>query len=188
MSNVSSRHLVIARVLRLRRLFSALAFLVLAVLPNGFAAAQDIIRVDRSVARSWGLQQIALIQAAQGDIAGALNTIASINDPEVVRGAGDVTGVCFCGGVPFYDHPPAPADWFLFSQPGTEVFSARDRAPTRVPKTVPQGLPADYLAADPRHGAVVSFSDEYDSHGTRVTSRRYADGHIMIDTPRQKSR
>ena len=48
---------------------------------------------------------------------------------------------------------------------------------------MPQGLPANYLAADPHHGAVVDFRDEYDSYGTRVTSRRYADGYSVIETP-----
>jgi hypothetical protein len=48
---------------------------------------------------------------------------------------------------------------------------------------VPRGLPANYLAADSRHGAVVDFQDEYDSYGTRVTARRYADGYVVIETP-----
>jgi hypothetical protein len=43
-------------------------------------------------------------------------------------------------------------------------------------------LPANYLAADPLHGAVVDFSDERDSRGTRVTLRKYADGHAVIET------
>jgi hypothetical protein len=160
------------------------AFSLPHVLSPDAARAEDFIRVDRAVARSWGLHQIAVIQAAQGDVNGALNTIAQINDPEVVRGAGDVTGVCFCNGIPLYDHPPAPPDWALFDRPGTQVFGDYGRAPDRVPATPPQGLPANYFAANSRHGAVVSFSDEYDSRGTRVTSRRYADGHIVIETPR----
>ncbi len=44
-------------------------------------------------------------------------------------------------------------------------------------------LPADYLAADPTHGAVVDFCDDRDSHGTRVTLRKYADGFAVIETP-----
>ena len=56
--------------------------------------------------------------------------------------------------------------------------------PDHVPAAVPAGLPANYLAADPRHGAVIDFTDERDSGGTRMTSRKYADGYVVIETPR----
>ena len=56
--------------------------------------------------------------------------------------------------------------------------------PDRAASQAPPGLPPEYLAADARHGAVVDFVDEYDSHGTRVTSRTYADGYVVIETPR----
>jgi hypothetical protein len=158
-----------------------------AMLSPDAAQAGDQIRLDRAVARSWGLHRIALIQAAQGDITGALNTIAQIDDPDVIRGAGDVTGVGFFDGIPLYDHAPAAPDSGIFNQPGTQVFAAFDRTPNRVPATPPRGLSANYLAADSRHGAVVNFRDERDSHGTRVTSRRYADGHVVIETPRVRS-
>jgi hypothetical protein len=35
---------------------------------------------------------------------------------------------------------------------------------------------------------LVDFTDDYDSRGTRVTSRKYADGHVVIETPRADSR
>jgi hypothetical protein len=184
LSVLSRRCLILARSFHIGSLICAAALLLPTVLQADGPDSRNFIRVDRAVARSWGLHRIAVIQAAQGDITGALNTIASIDDLDVVRGAGDVTGVCFCEGVPLYDHPPAPGNANLFTGPGSQVFSGRNPAPDRVPATVPPGLPANYLAADPRHGAVVNFSDERDSYGTRVTSRRYADGHIVIDTPR----
>jgi hypothetical protein len=160
------------------------ALLLPTVLLAGDPDSRNFIRVDRAVARSWGLHQIALIQAAQGDITGALNTIASIDDADVVHGAGEVTSMGFCTGMPLYDRSLAPGNRSVFSGPGSQVFSGRSRVPDHVPATVPPGLPANYLAADPRHGALVNFSDERDSYGTRVTSRRYADGYIVIDTPR----
>ena len=49
---------------------------------------------------------------------------------------------------------------------------------------LPADLPANYLDADQRHGAVVDFTDERDGYGTRVTSRKYADGYVVIETPR----
>jgi hypothetical protein len=183
-SVLSRRRLISVRGFRTGSLVCAAALLLPTVLLADTPESRSFIRVDRAVARSWGLHRIAVIQAAQGDITGALNTIASIDDLDVVRGAGDVTGVCFCEGMPLYDHPPAPGNANLFTGPGSQVFPGRNHVPDRVPATVPQGLPADYLAADPRHGAVVNFSDECDSYGTRVTSRRYADGYVVIDTPR----
>ena len=45
-----------------------------------------------------------------------------------------------------------------------------------------------YVGVDARRGAVVAFTDEYDAHGTRVTSRRYADGSVVIETPHSRSK
>jgi len=149
-------------------------------------AQDNIMPEGRDAVRAWALHLIAAMQAARGDIDDAKNTVAQINDPDVVRGEGDVTGVCFCDGQPLYDHPPAPAGWSLSDLRRSQVFPNRDRSPDRVPAAAPKGLPANYLAADPRHGALLSFTDEYDSYGTRVTSRRYADGYTVIETPRSK--
>jgi hypothetical protein len=170
-----------------RGCFLLVAALLLPAVPfANTAMGQDFVGVDRQVARTWAMHRIAVIQAAEGDVNGALNTIAQINDPEVVRNSGDVTVVCFCNGIPLYDHLPAPPEWKLFDQPDTVIFDGR-RTADHVPAAAPQGLPRNYLAADPRHGAVVNFSDEYDSRGRRVTSRRYADGYTVIETPRTQS-
>ena len=94
-----------------------------------------------------------------------------------------MTGVCFCDGQVFYDHVPTPAGFYGSGGNATQVFSAENREPDRVPAAVPSGLPANYLTADPRRGAVVDFVDDRDSSGTRVTARRYADGSVVIETP-----
>jgi len=154
------------------------------VLADAVRAQDNFMPQGRDAVRAWTLHLLAVIQAARGDVDDAKNTVAQINDPEVVRGAGDVTGVCFCNGQPLYDHPPLPAGWSLSDLRRSRVFLNRGQSPDRVPTAAPHGLPANYLAADPRHGAVVNFTDEHDSYGTRVTSRRYADGYTLIETPR----
>jgi len=176
---LSRRWSLLTQGLGLGRFSLAASTLLTVVLLADAVWAQDFIRVDRQVARTWALHRIAVIEAAGGDVQGAKNTVAQINDSECARGPSEVTGVCFCNGVPFYDHPPTPAG---YGRPGSQYF--RDLSPDRVPAEVPQGLPANYLAADPRHGAVVDFRDEYDSYGTRVTARRYADGYAVMETPR----
>jgi hypothetical protein len=148
------------------------------------AASRQFMREGRDTVRAWTLQQIAAIQAAGGDFVAAQNTVARINDRDGNPGEADVTGVCFCNGVPLYDHPPLPSGWSRSDLRASQVFLADNRASDRIPAAVPQGLPPNYLATDPRHGQLVNFSDECDSYGTRVTSRRYADGYVVIDTPR----
>jgi len=167
----------------LRRFFLAVSALLAVVLLADAVLSQDFVRDDRQVARTWALHRIAVIQAAGGDVQGAKNTVAQINDPERVRGPSEVTSVWFCNGTPMYDHPPASAGRAGYGGRGSQCFLNRDRVPDHVPAEVPRGLPANYLAADPRHGAVVDFVDEYDSYGTRVTARRYADGYVVIETP-----
>jgi hypothetical protein len=57
-----------------------------------------------------------------------------------------------------------------------------DRTTKRVSFKIPSDLPPTYLTADPVHGAVVDFYEDRDSRGTRVTMRKYADGHAVIET------
>lgn len=167
------------------RRFSLVASVLMAgVLSTGVAWAQDFLRYDQQAARNWTLHRIAAIQAAQGDVVGAKNTVAQIIESQCPPGPSDVTSVWFCNGMAMYDHPPA----FGRQAYGGPVPIYRNLSPRSVPAATPQGLPADYLAADPRHGAVVDFQDEYDSYGTRVTSRRYADGYSIIETPGKKPR
>jgi hypothetical protein len=168
----------------LRRFLLAVSVLTAGVLAADAVWAQDFVRDDRQVARTWTLHRIAVIQAASGDVMGAKNTAAQINDPQCVRSSGEVTSVWFCNGTVFYDHLPGSAGRVGNGRDGSQIY--RDRSPDRVPAGVPSGLPTNYLAADPRHGAVVDFRDEYDSSGTRVTARRYADGQIVIETPRKR--
>ena len=122
-----------------------------------------------------------MIQAAGGDVQGAKNTVAQINDPAMCPGPGgghERMVLQRRGDVRPSARPPAG-----YVSPGSRYYLTRDRSPDHVPAQVPQGLPANYLAADPRHGAVVDFIDETDSYGTRVTARRYADGYVVIETP-----
>ncbi len=170
---------VLTRGLDFRRCFLAVSFLTAVVLLADAAWAQDFVRYDQQVARSWTLHRIAVIQADRGDVVGAKNTVAEITELQCNPGPSEVTSVWFCNGMVMYDHPPA------FARRPCEVRPIyRDLSPARVPAEVPQGLPANYLAADPHHGAVVDFRDEYDSYGTRATYRRYADGYAVIETPR----
>jgi hypothetical protein len=178
---LSRRSCVLIQGFGLRRFVLSVSALLAVVLSADAVLAQDFIRDDRQVARTWALHRIAVIQAAAGDVQGAKNTIAQIGDPEYVSGPSEVTSVWFCNGMAIYDHPPAPINRVGYGWRGSQYF--RDRSPDRVPAEVPRGLPANYLAADPRHGAVVDFRDEYDSYGTRVTARRYADGSLVIETP-----
>ena len=95
-----------------------------------------------------------MIQAAAGDVQGAKRTVSQI-DEEGAKGPSDVTAVWFCNGQPVYDYLPMSAGW---SESNWRGFFTRDRVADRVPSEVPPGLPSNYLAADPRHGAVVDFA------------------------------
>ena len=164
------------------RVVSVRGFLVSAVLTTAAIASTTAARADdyigemREAARTWAMHRIAVIQAAAGDVQGAKRTASQIGR-QWDQGPTKVTGVWFRCGRPIYDQPPsfAPAYW--------QCLACKKPAASSVPSQVPPGLPSNYLAADPRHGAVVDFTDEYDSHGTRVTSRKYADGYVVIETP-----
>ncbi|MBN1394492.1 MAG: hypothetical protein JW959_05675 [Pirellulales bacterium] len=160
-----------------RRLFSLSVILFSAV---ATARADDFAADAREAAQSWAFHRMAVIQAAQGDIQGAKRTAAQIDrrwDP----GPTEVTVVWFRCGLPVYIRTSCiePLKW--------ERLNSEKPTADIVPDQVPPGLPADYLDADPRHGAVVDFSDEYDRRGTRVATRIYADGHVAIETPRRGS-
>jgi hypothetical protein len=98
---------------------------------------------------------------------------------------------CGAGGMlveslPLYEGPgPRPCDDCQSPDAAPVVFRP---APASVPAKILAGLPANYLAPDPVHGAVVDFSDSTDSSGTRVTGRTYADGAVVIETPRPRAR
>jgi len=169
------------------RVVSVRGFLVSAVLTAAAIASATAARGDdffgemHEAAQTWAMHRIAVIQAAAGDVQGAKRTASQIGrrwDP----GPTEVTGVWFRCGRPVYDHPPcfAPAYW--------QCLGCKKPAARGVPSQVPPGLPANFLDADPRHGAVVDFTDEYDCRGTRVTTRTYADGHVAIETPRRVAR
>jgi hypothetical protein len=167
-----------------RQFSLVVSVLTVAVLSSGVVWAQDFVQYDQQAARSWTLHRIAVIQARNGDVTGAKNTVAQIIEPQGNPGPSEVTSVWFCNGMVMYDHPPAFARQPYSVYPVCPVQPIyRDLSPRSVPVEAPQGLPANYLAADPRHGAMVDFRDEYDSSGTRVTSRRYADGYVVIETP-----
>jgi hypothetical protein len=180
-----SQWFVAAKAAGLRRCLLAVSISLTVVLLADAVMAQDFVRDDRQIARNWTLHKIAVLQAAAGDVAGAKNTAAQINDPQCVRGPSEVTSVRFCCGQVIYDHPPATDAAVGCPRQSSQYF--RDRSPNHVPAVVPSGLPANYLAADPRHGAVVDFRDERDACGTRATARRYADGYVVIETPRSEA-
>ena len=164
----------------------AAALLLPAVLPAGTVRAQDCVNDGRECAKTWAMHRIAVIQAAAGDVQGAKRTVSQI-DEDGEKGPSDVTAVWFCDGQPVYDHPPAPAGCAGCNHRAFPVFFGGERAAEHVPAQVPPGLPANYLDGDPRHGAVVEFADERDSQGTRITSRTYADGYAVIETPHAAS-
>jgi hypothetical protein len=162
---------------------AGIAFII-ALLPS-VLPAQDFGSIDREAARSWALHRIAVIQAVRGEVGDAKNTVAEINETEIVSGAGDVTSVSFCNGMIIYNHPPGRIDISrsaaCYRYATAVPIPPSPTPPAPIQRTI---LPAAYFAADSRHGRLVAFSDECDSSGTRVTCRRYADGHVVIETPR----
>jgi hypothetical protein len=173
------------------------AVLLLVALPVSSVRGEDWIRVNQEAAKACAMQAIAVIQAQNGDDMAAKRTVSQIGN-ESERGPSDVVAVCCFEGHIFYDHlpgsfsgpaplPPAPAScrfgWGGRDSQGNQYFLNRDRAADRVPAQCPPGLRPDYLDPDPHHGAVVDFADEHDSRGTRITSRKYADGYMVIETP-----
>ena len=178
-----------------RRSFLVAAVLSLVVLPVGAVRAQDGAPVNPETGKAWARYAIAVIQAESGDDSAAKRTALQIGAGDVV--ASDVVGVCCMNGWIFYDHPPCsccagPAlpsvgsyrwGWGGRDLQGNQYFLNRDRAGDHVPAKCPSDLRPDYLDPDPRHGAVVNFSDDRDSYGTRLTSRKYADGYVVIETP-----
>jgi hypothetical protein len=174
----------------------ATIFFCAALLP-GILAAEDWTAQDRQWAQTWAMHRIAVIQAAEGDAQAAKRTVSQI-DEFGAPGDINVTAVWFVQGQPVYQAVPAcygdcraAAESAATASPGwaardahaVQYFWAQDRGTDRVPTQVPPGLPTNYLDPDPRHGAVVDFVDEVDVHGTRVTSRAYADGYAVIETP-----
>jgi hypothetical protein len=137
---------------------------------------------NRELAKTWGMHDIAVIQAKHHDFQGAKRTLSQIDDNRE-KNPTDVTGVWFCCGQPIYAPPPGPSSRSWQYEP---LISDRHQAANLVPAKSLPALPSNYLAADPRRGAVVEFTDETDSSGTRVTSRRYADGSVVIETPRPR--
>lgn len=161
--------------------FFVVAFLLLAALPAGAAQAQDYARDIGETAKSWGMQMLGVIQAATGDVQQANQTLTQIT-ANSNKSRSPVTVASFENSQSRSNQPRATI--------GNEIgdlknmhCSYRDRIANYVPAEVPAGLPSNYLAADPRHGRLVDFTDESDSRGTRVTSRTYADGHVVIETP-----
>jgi hypothetical protein len=158
-----------------------IAFAVAVFAPS--VQAQDYVSGLRETATTWGMFKIAVIQAASGDVQGAKHTLTQIGEWGE-RPPADVTVVSFCCGRAIHESRPAEP-----CERGEERFvefsaAAPGESPEGVPAEVPAGLPSDYLAVNARHGALVAFTDEYDAAGTRITSRRYADGYVMIETPR----
>ncbi len=147
----------------------------------GIVPANDAVRLDRESAKSWAMHRIAVLQAEAGEFQDAKHTVSQIDDT-VPNSPADVTAVWFNNGEIVYHRLPAFASNRDLRQELPRVIHVT-QIPAHVPAEVPQGLPTDYLAPDPQHGDLVAFSDECDSQGTRVTSRTYADGLTVIETP-----
>jgi hypothetical protein len=186
--------------------------LVLALLsalsPLQAASADDIVGEMREAAKIWGWQGIALIEAQNGKVRSALRIIDRIGN-NAERCSPTVTVVSFCNGQPIYrvvaDAPARDCPDFrgrhgnaVVGENGTGPFTASatqyesvvdgNKNGTSSPSRPSPELPAEYFAPHPRHGELVDFAEQYDSHGTRVTSRKYADGHFIIETPHARPR
>ncbi|MEN6449170.1 MAG: hypothetical protein ABFC96_01640 [Thermoguttaceae bacterium] len=163
----------------------------------GGVRSQDSPAAFRDAAKTWGMYQIAVMQAARGRSQDAKHTLWQI-DQRPPSCPSEVTGVWFSCGVPIYNLPPSPLALYASAKrpsepvcgtPASQMASSKQArrpavAVATATRLTPVGLPTGYLAADPRHGAVVEFSDDRDSRGTRITSRKYADGYVVIETPR----
>jgi hypothetical protein len=170
----------------LRRSVFVAALVLSAMLTASTVRSQDCIVEMREAAKAWAMHQIAVIQAERGNVQGAKQTVWQIDAEREAcekQRPSDVTGVWFCNGRAIYDHPPGLIGPFGYSQQQNGYVLTRGEASNSDPSRIPAGLPPNWLAPDPRHGVVVSFTDEYDSHGTRVTTRNYADGYAVIETP-----
>jgi hypothetical protein len=176
------------------------AELLAVALPVGGVRGDDRGQANQQAAKAWAMQAIAVIQAQTGDDLAAKRTALQIVDGSDVVPS-DVTAVWCLDGQVFYGSPPCtcycpwaaaaafasyPFGWGGRDSRGNQCFFSRDRAGDHVPAKCPPGLPSDYLGPDPHHGAVVDFCDDQDSHGTRITSRRYADGYVVIETPQRR--
>jgi len=161
-------------------MFTSILLSLLAIPPTYYTTPpQDVVWEGRDFAKTWGMHDIAVIQAEQHDAQGAKRTLSQIGD-DGEKNPAEVTAVWFCCGRPIYDHPPGQSvrSW----QYEASCFAGY-RTADRIGLKAQPDLPSDYLAPHPRHGAVVDFVDERDNRGTRVTSRRYADGAVVIETP-----
>ena len=87
--------------------------------------------------------------------------------------------------VPAQDlHKNNTATWSPLPSPPAPLPKG-ERSNSRTGPKSPPDLRPDYLDPDPQHGAVVDFSEDYDSHGTRLTSRRYSDGCVVVESLRR---
>ena len=155
-----------ARHISMRWPFLAAVLTLWAMIPAGTGRAQDGIQQLHQEAKTWARHRIAVIQAASGDVLGAKKTVWEIDEDAENRPA-EVTAVWFCNGQPIYDHSPMFTGECRCNCQQDPRFVARDRAavpapPASVPPAARPSLPSNYLAPDPRHGAIVGFTDEYD--------------------------
>ena len=77
---------------------------------SGGVRAQDSPAAFRDATKTWGMYQIAVMQAAAGHPQDAKHTLWQIDQGPPCCPS-EVTGVWFCCGMPIYDHPPMPAGW-----------------------------------------------------------------------------
>lgn len=174
-----------------RGFFAMPAALLWAALFSGTAPASDGLALDRALARNAAMYDIAVIQAQAGDILGAKRTAWQIQEsPTSCQAPSNVLGVWFVQGQPWYGCLLPMETIEPLGQADAQAARRRSGDPNRsvaaqpVALRPPHGLPADYLAPDGRHGRIVGFFEDVDAHGTRVTSRKYADGHLVIETLR----
>lgn len=133
-------------------------------------------------AYGWSLPVLRVIESATGFVQQVNQTLVLANENvkqnQRVEDQEKTVPVAEPSALPLCEPGVIVVDW------GDILYSYRDHDGHCVPAEVPKGLPANYLAPHPKYGALIDFLDEYDSFGTRVTSRTYANGHVIIETPR----
>ncbi len=114
----SNLHLVASQRRGLRPLGAAL--FIVAMLSAVSLHAQDCTQQIREAAKTWGMNQIAVLQAAAGDVQGAKRTLSQIDEEGPKRPA-EVTVVWFCNRTPVYENISMSPGW---AQPTARVTSA----------------------------------------------------------------
>ena len=138
-------------------MFTSILLSLLAMPPTDYMVPpHDQVWESRDFAKTWGMHDIAVIQAEQNDAQGAKRTLSQIGD-DGEKNPADVTAVWFCCGRPIYDHPPGQSVRSWQYEP---LCFARYRTADRAGSKTPPDLPSNYLAPIPVTGpwSILSMS------------------------------